>query len=306
MSAQVSVIIVSYNVSELLRACLRSVFADFAAAEVVVVDNASSDDSVSMIQTEFPLVKLIANKTNAGFSAANNQGIEASTGEFIFLLNPDTELKAGAIQSMLNFAAQSGQSVLIGPQLLNSNGTVQVSAWKKPNPLDMITEAFFLHRIFGISEYPQSKFDGTFEAGMLSGAALFFPRSLYSKTGGLDPNLFWMEDADFSRRAMQAGTKVIYFPAAHVVHHSGQSSKKKLKRVISNQLLSKLKYYRKHFGYAVMAFTSLFCLIHIVSRMVLFGLAGIFSHSHAEKAGAYTFALGRFFSYLFTGDQRVT
>lgn len=306
MSAQVSVIIVSYNVSELLRACLRSVFAEKNPVEVIVVDNASTDDSISMIQSEFPQVKLIANKTNAGFSAANNQGMEASSGDYIFLLNPDTELKADAIQLLLNHAARSNETLLLGPQLLNSNGSIQTSAWKNPNPFDMISEAFFLHRLLGISAYAESQFANAFEAGMLSGAALFFPRSLYTKTGGLDPNLFWMEDADFSRRARLAGAKVLYFPAAKVVHHSGQSSKKNLKRVIANQLLSKLKYYRKHFGYAVMAFTSLFCLFHILSRMILFGLTGIFSHSHAEKAGAYTFALGRFFSYLFTGDQRVT
>ena len=306
MSAQVSVIIVSYNVSDLLRACLHSVLLQNIAVEIIVIDNASTDDSVSMIRTQFPNVKLIANSGNAGFSAANNQGMELASGEYFFLLNPDTELKPGAIESMVKRLAQSDKTILLGPQLLNSDGTIQVSAWKKSSPWDMIAEAFFLHRIFGVSEYPKTNFNTEFEAGLLSGAALFFPRSLYEKSGGLDTNLFWMEDADFCRRAKLSGASVLYFPSAGLVHHSGQSSKKNLKRVIANQLLSKLKYYRKHFGYAVMAFTSLFCLFHILSRIFILGMAGIFSQSYAEKAGAYFFSLGRFFSYLFTGDQRVT
>lgn len=306
MPSLVSVIIVSYNVSELLRKCLYSVFAQGQQVEVYVVDNASSDDSVAMVRRDFPQVKLIANTGNSGFSAANNQGMEACSGDFIFLLNPDTELKAGAIAAMISYCQNEKDTVLLGPRLENSDGSLQVSAWKKPVPFDMISESLFLHRVFAVSVYPLVQFNAVFQPGMLSGAALFFPRSLYEKNGGLDPNLFWMEDADFSVRASEAGSKLVYLPAASVIHHSGQSSKKNIKRVIANQLLSKLKYYRKHSGLAVMLFTSFFCFVHIVSRMVIFGLSGIFSQSRAEKAAAYTFALGRFFSYLFTGDQRVT
>lgn len=306
MSSRISVVIVSYNVADLLRKCLVSVLAQDESVEIIVVDNASSDTSAEMIRSEFPGVKLIVNTANAGFSAANNQGMEMASGDFIFLLNPDTELRPGALHALRQEAEQAGKDCLIGPRLLNSNGSLQVSAWKKPGPSDMIAEALFLHRALGVSQYPAAAFQNRFEAGMLSGAALFFPRSLLSRIGGLDPVLFWMEDADFSTRAREAGAAVIYFPAAEVVHHSGQSSRKNLRRVIANQLLSKLKYYRKHSGLAAMLLASLFCWFHILSRAIVFSITGLFSQAHAEKAGAYWFSAGRFLSYLFTGDQRVT
>lgn len=306
MPAKVSVIIVSYNVSALLRSCLLSVLAEDGEVEVIVADNASSDDSVAMIKSSFPQVRLIENKTNVGFSEANNQGINTSSGDYIFLLNPDTELRKSAIEILHNAAeAQNGLAVF-GPCLNNSDGTLQKSAWKAPGPFDMIAEALFLHRLFSVSEYPASEFTSTFHPGMMSGAALFFPRALYDKIGGLDPDLFWMEDADFCKRAREAGAELIYLPAAVVVHHSGQSSRSNLKRVIANQLLSKLKYYRKHNGLAVMLFTSFFCWFHIVTRLLLFGISSPFSHSGADKAGAYWFAAGQFFRYLFAGDKSVT
>lgn len=307
MPSGISIVIVSYHVRDLLRACLASVFAqEIPGTEVIVIDNASSDGTLQMIREEFPQVKLIANEKNAGFSAANNQGMQLAKGDFIFLLNPDTELRQGALQAMLDFAAREKELFLLGPRLYNSDGSLQVSAWKSPGVWNTVSEALFLHRLLKVSEYPQEQFEKTFSPGMLSGAALFFPKALFEKIGGLDPELFWMEDADFSYRAAEAGAKLVYFPAAEVIHHSGQSSKKNQKVVIANQLLSKLKYYRKHQSFFAFLIGALFCFLHIVSRIVLFGLAGIFSRRFAEKAGAYVFALGKYFRYLFANDKRVT
>lgn len=305
MHRDVSVIIVSYNVSALLKACIQSVLQQGVSTEIIVIDNVSSDDSVEMVKREFPDVQLIANTSNAGFSAANNQGMEAATGRFVLLLNPDTEMKPGSLRKLLDFASVQSEKDMMAPQLLNSDGSLQKSAWKKPSPFDMIKEALFLHVIFGGPEYNAERYSTQFEPGMISGAAMLFSRELYKQIGGLDANLFWMEDADFSTRVRKAGGKIIYYPAAQVVHHSGQSSKRNLRRVITNQLLSKLKYYRKHQGAPAMVFTSVFCLFHIVTRLLIFSLAAPFSQSVAEKAGAYFYACGRFFRYLFTGDQRV-
>jgi GT2 family glycosyltransferase len=141
---------------------------------------------------------------------------------------------------------------------------------------------------------------------MLSGAALFFPKSLFETIGGLDPQLFWMEDADFSLRASQAGAKLVYFPSSVIVHHSGQSSKKNQKVVVSNQLLSKLKYYRKHLSWIAFAAGVFFCFIHICSRILIFSGLSLFASRYREKAAAYYFTFGKFFRYLLTSDKSVT
>lgn len=302
----VSVIIISYNVSDLLRACLKSVHAQGVDCEVIVVDNASSDDSVAMVRSAFPHVKLINNKSNVGFSAANNQGMEHATGEYILLLNPDTEIRNGALQKLLSFARQQDSPGLIGPRLVNSDGSLQPSAWKKPSPWDMIFEALFLHLVFRTSEYSNKKFQQQFEPGMLSGAALLFPRKLYEDIGGLDPRLFWMEDADFATRVRKAGGKVIYYPGAEIVHHSGKSSQKNLTLVISNQLISKLKYYVKHNGILTMMFVSVFCFSHIISRLLIFAVLSPFGALFRAKARAYLGAIPRFLGYLFLARQNVS
>lgn len=306
MPAGVSIVIVSYNVCGLLRNCLHSIEQQNIETEIIVVDNCSADGSVTMVRQEFPSVKLIANQTNAGFSEANNQGIAACQGQFIFLLNPDTEMKAGSLGTLLDFASAQKELFIVGPQLLNTDGSLQVSAWKEPSPMDMILESVFLHKLFGVSEYPPEQFQTPFQAGMLSGAALLFPRDLYREIGGLDPKLFWMEDADFAYRARRSRANVVYFPSATVVHHSGQSSKKNQSLAITNQLLSKLKYYRKHFGFSTMLYAALFCHLHIVSRIVLFSILSLFREDYMVKFKAYLFALPRFYLFFFTNDQRIT
>lgn len=305
----ISIIIVSYEVRSLLKACLASIVQQETSGfsvETIVIDNASSDGSAEMVQAEFPAVRLIANTANEGFSQANNQGMELAGGNYIFLLNPDTELQAGSLQKLFDFAQTQQTLFLAGPQLLNSDGSLQVSAWKTPVVSAMIAEALFLHRVFGVSEYPKEQFATAFSPGMLSGAALFFPRRLFETIGGLDPQLFWMEDADFSFRAKKSGAALIYFPDAKVIHHSGQSSKKNQRIVVSNQLLSKLKYYKKHLSGFSVATGVFFCFIHICSRIFLFSLFAVFSRNARMKASAYLFTFRKFFRYLFSSDNSVT
>jgi len=305
MRAEVSIVIVSYNVKDLLLKCLESIRREDVDAEVIVVDNNSTDGTQEVIGKDLGIT-FVGNSGNKGFSYANNQGIDASSASQILLLNPDTEVKPGALRTLLDFAKAQPKLSVIGPQLLNTDGSLQPSAWKKPSPWDMVLESVFLNKLFGISEYDPEEFQKQFEPGMLSGAALLFPRELYLRTGGLDAELFWMEDADFATRARKEGAKIIYFPSAQIIHHSGQSSKKNQSVVISNQLLSKLKYYRKHQGLFVMLLAAVFCFFHIVSRIILFGLLSPFGSNFLVKAKAYLYALPRFFSYIFTNNRRVT
>ena len=309
MPVELSIVIVSYNVKELLRDCLNSIGQQTNEEwklEIIVVDNASNDGSVEMVKERFPSARIISNKVNIGFSAANNEGMRISTGKFIFLLNPDTLVKQDTIRKLISFSKEQSGLFMIGPRLENSDGSLQISAWKQPGIGNVIAEAFFLHRLFGVSEYPKEKFSNIFSPAMISGAAMFFPHELFEKIGGLDVNLFWMEDADFSRRVSEAGGTITYFPTAIVTHLSGQSSRKNLKVTISNQLLSKLKYIRKYSGVLGMIVASVFCFIQILSRILLFFLLSPLSRNYREKLAAYAWTFGKFFSYLFANDKRVT
>ena len=123
-----SIVIVSWNVRDLLRQCLCSILQSQACElEVIVVDNASTDDSVGMVQAEFPDVCIVANTHNRGFPAANNQGIAAAQGRYVFLLNPDTEVVADALATMVDFSDTHPDVGIVGPQLLNPDGSVQPS-----------------------------------------------------------------------------------------------------------------------------------------------------------------------------------
>ena len=299
MKPQLGVIIVSYNVKEFLFKCIISVQQDCPDAEILVVDNNSSDGSTEMIKQNFSAVKLIENKENKGFSPANNQGISISHGEYILLLNPDTEVLPGTISKMLDYISHTRENSIIAPQLLNADMTVQISAWWFPTAWEIFFEAFFIHKLVCISEYPPSIVDQTFEANTLSGAALMFRTTMKEKF--LDENLFWMEDVDLCYRNKNSGGKNIYFPEAKIIHHIGQSSKKNYRIAISNQLISKLKFFKKHKKYLSFSFSSIFIFIHILLRIVIFAVFSSFLKKFQQKLDAYRYTLIKFLKYIFTG-----
>jgi GT2 family glycosyltransferase len=273
--------------------------------EVIVVDNNSADDSLEKVKQDFPQVTIIANKFNAGFSGGNNQGMSVAKGKYIFLLNPDTEIVENALTQLHQFMEAHPEVAIAGPMLLNSDGSLQVSAWKEHLPLDMIMETFFLHKIFNRLDYSADDLGKTRPVQTLSGAALFFKKELITVIGMMDEHLFWMEDVDLCRRASRCGT-IMYLHTAQVMHHSGQSQKKNYNVAISNQLLSKLKYYRRNSSFAGFVLASVFCFLFIISRLTAFGILSPFSVLYKLKAKAYFYTLKRYCSYLFMNDKRIT
>jgi GT2 family glycosyltransferase len=302
----VSIIIVSYNVKELLLACLRSVYdSNEPGVEIIVVDNVSQDGSADAVRNAFPGVMLIENKENRGFSAANNQGMAAASGTYIFLLNPDTELLKDALHTMLRSLEHIPGLAIVAPQLLNADGTVQASAWWYPTLGEVFFRAVFLNKLFCMEEYAPMQFEHSFAADGLSGAALMFSRSVYEKLGNMDEELFWMEDVDLCYRNNKAGGKNIYLSPAKVKHYSGQSTRKNYRVPVSNQLISKLKFFRKHGGVLKMSVGALFVLIHIVIRLVFLLPGSLISSEARKKTDAYFYTLKKLFRYLFAGDKSI-
>jgi GT2 family glycosyltransferase len=305
---EISIIIVNYNVKQLLLNCLASIYSKenaLLSIETIVIDNDSKDDSVEAVIKEFPQIILIANKFNAGFSGANNQGMQIAKGKHILLLNPDTEIISDALSQLINYIHKNNNCAIVAPQLLNSDGSIQTSVWKNHSVWDLVIETFYLHKFFDSINYPIEQLKTTFEAKTLSGAALFFRKSLIDKMGMLDEQFFWMEDIDFCYRAQQFGT-IAYLHSAQIKHHSGQSQKKNYNVAISNQLLSKLKYYKKHNSVIPVFIATLSCFIFIITRLFVFSLLGPIKEIYELKSKAYFYTLKRFFKYLFLNDKSLT
>ena len=171
-----SIIIVNYNVRDLLYSCLKSIYKYCPKnfLEIILVDNASKDGSIDMIRLEFSECILISNNKNVGFSEANNQGIKIAKGDYIMLLNPDTELKDDAFSGMVNYLKQHPEIAILAPRLLNTDNSLQISCWKFPSVKNIVLESLFMHTILNISKYPEAIFNSISKVDFAVGACLLF------------------------------------------------------------------------------------------------------------------------------------
>lgn len=308
-SPLLSIIIVSYNVRDLLLDCLSSL-QQFVTVphEVIVIDNASADDTCAIVKEKFPAVQLIESETNRGFSAANNLGFRIAKGNFVLMLNPDAALIDQSLDKALEFLnGKTGELLLIGPRIFNADKSFQQSAWKFPGVGKHFLESIFLNKLFAEADYPDLERTGEMKpVDFISGAAILVRKETLDRIGDLDEHLFWMDDVDFCFRNHQLGGETIYFPQWQIIHHIGQSSGKNPAVVISNQLISKLKFYRKH-GRKAAFLTSVFIFtLHVLLRLFLLLPVSLFSKRAFMKWKAYLFTAKKIYRYLFLKDMRVT
>jgi GT2 family glycosyltransferase len=251
-----SVVIASFNARDYLRRCLTSLYAhtrdiDF---EVIVVDNASWDGSPDLVEAEFPQAALIRSPGNLGFAAACNRGIAEAQGEFVLLLNPDTEVAENALAPMVAYCREHPQVGILGPRLLNSDGSLQLSCRRFPGHLTgLFNRQSLLTRLF-----PRNRFSARYlmsdwshnaiaEVDWLSGACMMLRRSMLHDIGGMDEGFFmYIEDVDLCYRAHQGSYQVVYFPTVAVTHHIGRSSDTLPNRSVIQWHRSMWRYYRKH------------------------------------------------------------
>jgi N-acetylglucosaminyl-diphospho-decaprenol L-rhamnosyltransferase len=225
-----TVVIVSYNTRELLRMCLASVVRA-GPTEIIVVDNASADDSVRMVQTDFPQVRLIASEQNLGFVRANNLALRESLGDHLLLLNPDAELQDGAVAILQGFLDSWPQAGAVGPRLLYGDGALQHAAFAFPTLLQTYFDFFrWPARLLQSTlngRYPVIAYSGQpFRVDFVLGACLMIRRDAMEKVGLLDERYFmYCEEMDWCKRLGQAGWEVWCEPGATVVHREAQSSR---------------------------------------------------------------------------------
>jgi GT2 family glycosyltransferase len=251
-----SIVIVNWNVRELLRACLRSLDPNLHA-EVIVVDNASSDGSVEMVRGEFPTVRLIANGRNLGYGAAINQAVSQCTGDYLLILNPDTEVRPGAVHRLVEFIYERPRAACVGPHLVNPDGSTQSSRRSFPGLWTAFVESTILQRWFGglgaLRRFYRSAQpdDVPQQVDWLVGACLLLRRAALDEVGGFDERFFmYSEEMDLCYRLRQAGYEIWFVPRAEVMHHEAASSSQDLFRRNVNFHESRYRFFRKHHGAA--------------------------------------------------------
>jgi len=244
---RLSIIIVNWNTRQLLLDCLSSIACSGPpdGIEIWVVDNASTDGSAEAVRAAFPDVRLIVNRGNVGFAAANNQAIAASRGELVLLLNSDTLVLPGALAQLARFMEHHPSVGIAGARLLNRDRTLQPSWAKFPS---------LWSELAGRNQRSRRPFatgDGStaFAVDWVGGACLMIRRPAIEQIGMLDDNFFmYAEEMDWCYRARQAGWEVCYCPAPEVIHLGGQSSRSAPARMKAALYSSKLRFFRKHYG----------------------------------------------------------
>jgi GT2 family glycosyltransferase len=261
----VSIVVVSFKVKDLLQKCLESVYRETQNLEfeVFVVDNNSQDGSVEMVQSNFPKLQLIVNKENIGFAKACNQAIKKSKGEYILFLNPDTEIINNAIIKTSKFMKQKKDAGIAGCKIQNEDGTLQASVRRFPDLLSHIIILLKLHNFSpnfeSIKKYYMSgwPYNETKAVDQVMGAFYMIRREVLKTIGLFDEHFYiWYEEVDLCKRALKAGWKTYFFADAQIIHQKGQSFSKRtklVKQLIFNRSL--LYYFFKHhnsFSYLVL------------------------------------------------------
>ncbi|MAF13287.1 MAG: hypothetical protein CMI53_00130 [Parcubacteria group bacterium] len=252
---KISIVIVSWKVKDLLNKCLTSIFTyqQNLDLEVIVIDNNSNDGTVDMVKNNFPKVLLIKNKKNIGFAKANNLGIAKANGNYILVLNPDTEILKNTIQEMVSFMDKNPQAGIVGPKHLNPDKTIQPSVRRFPSLLAVFLILIKLPKVLNLKSVNKFlatdvDYNNTQPVDQVAGSFMFIRQEVLAKIGNFDEKFFiWFEDVDLCKRAKSADWQIWYNNKSQIIHYGGQSFKQRL--TVKKQLLffkSAWYYFKKH------------------------------------------------------------
>lgn len=245
-SVDLSVVIVNWNVCNLLKQSLKSIYENTnrGGIEIFVVDNASTDGSVEMVRKEFPEAILLANPSNIGFPRANNLALKHCRGRYILLLNPDTIISKDALDRMIDFMDTHPEVGVVGPKILNLDNTIHFDCARNfPTLLNIffefsrLSKHFPNHRIFGRYRMGYWDHQDSREVDCLDGSCILVRNDAIKQIGFLDEQLFmYLEDIDLCYRIRENGWKIYYLALAEIVHIGGESSKRVNEPAFSNIL----------------------------------------------------------------------
>jgi GT2 family glycosyltransferase len=270
-------IIVSWNAKEFLDECLQSIYQNAPGCkfETIVVDNASTDGAPDLVAEKYCQITLIRNSENLGFAKANNIGIKESTGKYICLINSDAVVLKDCIDRMCNYMNKHPEIGVLGPRILNRDGSLQPSCREFPTFWKNICRTLALDKLF-----PKSQIFGGYymmnwshetvrEVDYLSGCFMMVRRSAIDQVGLLDDGFFfYAEDKDWCKRFWKGGWKVVYYPEAKAIHYSSGSSDKDPIKLYIQQTKANLQYYSKHHSHMAKMVYILTNIIHQMIRVL--------------------------------------
>ncbi len=251
----ISIVIVSYNSANVIGACLASIHAsrDALDVETIVVDNESSDGSAKLVGEQFPWAQLLVGHGNVGFARGNNLGFRHASGRYLFMLNPDTEVRPGALSALVAFANMHPKAGMIAPHVVNPDGTLQHSTFRFPD----FRQAFygFFEKMTPLDSpqngrYLPEDYGRVRKVEHILGAAVFIRREVYEQTGGMDEEFgLFFEETDWCFRVRQLGWEVLYTPDATIMHVSAHTTSKNPERSSVLFARSRAYFYRKNYGW---------------------------------------------------------
>lgn len=259
-----SIIIVNWKVKKLLKDCLNSIFFDTSQKnfEVIVVDNNSKDGSVEMIEREFPQIRLIENRENAGFGRACNQGLRIAKGRYSFILNPDTLIKPNTLQNIIGFMESNPKVGIGGCYVYYPDGKPQTSFYKFPTVLSYFSRMLSLFRILPRNrltqkffwEYVNNNIAGTVDRVL--GGAMVLRKETLEHIGVFDQAYFmYAEELDLCYRAKQMGWEVSTIPNTEIIHYHQQSSLKNIRKTTFHKFKSDFIFFKRFYpGYKIIFF----------------------------------------------------
>lgn len=287
-----SIIIVSWNVTDLVTACIASIIESMTAGgytpdqyEIVLVDSGSTDGTPGHIIARFPAVRVLAQADNVGFTRGNNIGLGAARGDHLLLLNPDTCILADALRIMLRYLIDHPAVGIVGPHTLNDDGSHQSTRRRFPTLLTALFESTWLQpyaprRVLD-RYYVRDVDDHTpaAEVNWVQGSALMTRRAVYAQIGGLDEGfIMYSEELDWCRRAVRAGWRVVYLGEPQIVHYGGKSTQQAEARTHLHFQRSKLRYFRKHHGVMQAGVLRAFLLAGYLLQIGIEGVKGVLGH----------------------------
>ncbi len=277
----IDVVIVSWNTRALLKECLTALFnslADISPEElrVWVADNASTDGSLEMVAREFPEVITIANVQNLGFAGGNNQAIRMGTAPYVLLLNPDTEIQAGGLDTLYNYLETHPKAGVAGSRLLNPDGSLQPAAFPFPTIRRELWRLLYLDKIAKYGVYPLNDWatDEVHKVGYVQGASMLVRRTCLDQVGLFDENYFmYSEEVDLCYRITLAGWDIYWVPQSQVIHYGGQSTRQVAQKMFLCLYQSKLLFFRKNYGRGSALLYKIVLFLASLFRMLLKPLA---------------------------------
>ncbi len=286
---QLSIIIVNWNAGDYLPKCVQSLikYIKNIEFEIIVIDNNSDDESLKKAELAFSDITIVRNKENLGFARANNVGVQKARGNYVLLLNPDTEIIDDSIERLHSLFSSSGNIAAAGPVLLNQQKKPTKEQGNRfPTLFSSFIQFFFLSKLGLPGVFLEKNPLKPIKTDWICGACILIKKDIYLSIGGLSEKYFmYAEDMDFCYRLKQEGLSAMVFPSCRVIHYSKKSIEKQADQgIVKLQVKSLISFYSdKNNVYKVVAFKAiLFC--GYVLRIAIFSVMGLFKKDqHAKK-----------------------